>query len=254
MKLTNKAGLPQPVFEALTNREYSKGDADISVTGLIDSPRVRVLKARHDHEIEVEAEMGLAAFMGTCLHKGIESGTRSGTSERRLTIEVEGWKVSGGTDHFDSGVITDYKSTNVFKAVYAKSGRVKSFEEQLNVYAEIHRQNGFLVSGLKIWMWFLDWRRNEFKEASRKNKLWVPNVRSGYPDHKWITYELPLWSSDIAKEFILKRVRLHQEAEKELPLCSTEDIWGGTRCGSYCEVAKHCLQYQNSIKTGLMQD
>ena len=36
MKITNKFSLPQPFVDFIKNDKYSRGDADISVTSLID--------------------------------------------------------------------------------------------------------------------------------------------------------------------------------------------------------------------------
>ena len=46
MKVTNRLGLPQPIVEVLSRDNYSKGDADFSVTELIDSQRQKALTNR----------------------------------------------------------------------------------------------------------------------------------------------------------------------------------------------------------------
>lgn len=252
MKYTNHAGLPENIFLAISNPDYSRGGADISVTELIDSPRVRALKKKHGHEAEAEAEKSLAAFMGTCFHKGVERASRHGIVERRLSIMVDGWIISGGMDHYCDGVLTDYKTTNVFKASYSKKGKIESFEKQLNVYAHILRENGEEVKELKIWAWFLDWRNNEVKEATKKDKIWIPNKKTGYPSHKWLWFNVEMWEAPIAKEYVEARVEAHKLSAHILPQCLPEDIWGGRRCQDYCEVAPFCEQYQNSKKTGLI--
>ena len=55
MKITNKFGMPQPFVDFAINDKYSKGKADISVTSLIDSPRVRTMKDHYNDLIEVDA-------------------------------------------------------------------------------------------------------------------------------------------------------------------------------------------------------
>ena len=42
MPISNKFNLPPVVVNALTVDNYSRGDSDISVTSLIDSPRVGI--------------------------------------------------------------------------------------------------------------------------------------------------------------------------------------------------------------------
>ncbi len=254
-KITNFGGLPQAIYDLIRNDDYSREGADISVTQLIDSPRVRVLSALHDHEIEIEASTRLALTLGKAFHSAVEKGTVEGVAERRLFIEVNGWKLSGGMDHYHDGVISDYKTANVWKAVYAKNGQVPEWENQLNVYAHILRENGHPVTGLKIFSLFKDWNRRGFNEAYKKGKLWVPWKSSGYPDKDWAYISVPLWSAERAKEYVLNRVKLHQAAEKELPLCTADEIWNGTRCSTYCPVGMNgfCEQYNKAKQTGLSQ-
>ena len=254
MRLTNNAGLPLPVFEALSNKEYSRGDADISVTSLIDSPRVRILNRAHSDSIELEAEGLLASFLGTCFHKGIETGTKTGTPERRLDVVVAGWKISGGMDHYHEGVLTDYKTATVFKvgANGCPDGIVEDYENQLNVYAHILRVNGYPVTGLKIFILFKDWNKRSFGEAFKKGKIFKPYGQGGYPDKTWVYYDIDLWKPEWAEAYVNRRVLLHQEAEKTLPLCTSKEIWGGTRCKSYCGAAPFCDQFKQQSTTGVM--
>ncbi len=255
MKITNNSNLPQSVFEALSRNEYSREGADISVTELIDSPRVRVLKKLHDDKIEMEAESLLASFLGTCFHKGIESGTKTGTAERRLSIKVNGWTLSGGMDHWDQGVLTDYKTATTWKTkLDCADGRIEEWENQLNVYAQILRENGVAVTKLMLFCLFKDWNRGGLSQAVKSNKIFVPYHQGGYPDKAWVYFEIPLWDESSAKRYIQTRVELHQEAEKTLPLCTNKEIWRGSRCKSYCAAAPFCDQFKESSKTGLINE
>lgn len=256
MKVTNGAGLPTSVFEAISRkeREYSKDGANISVTELIDSPRVRVLKKQHDQETEIEAEALLASFLGTCFHKGIESGTKTGTSERRLSIEVGGWKISGGMDHYHDGVLTDYKTATTWKTrLDCSGGRIEEWENQLNVYAHILRAHGFPVSKLMLFALFKDWNKASFGAEARKGRVFIPYKSGGYPEKTWVHFEVKLWPENVAEAYVAARVKAHQNAEKSLPLCTSKEIWKGNRCRNYCVVSKFCTQHMNQSKTGLIQ-
>ena len=55
MKITNKFGMPQPFVDFAINDKYSKGKADISVTSLIDSPKIKIMKEKYNDQIEVDA-------------------------------------------------------------------------------------------------------------------------------------------------------------------------------------------------------
>lgn len=254
MKINNSTGLPQAVFEALSNREYSREGADISVTELIDSPRVRALKRTHDSEIEIEADTLLASFLGTCFHKGIEGGTKTGVTERRLEIEVGGWKMSGGMDHYHAGTLTDYKTATTWKTMLdCADGNVEEWENQLNVYAHILRANGHEVKKLMLFVLFKDWNRGSFRQNATKNKIFAPYNRGGYPENNWLHFEINLWPALEAEAYVARRVKMHQDAEKKLPLCTKKEIWNGNRCKSYCPVAQFCTQFQEQNKTGLLK-
>ena len=43
MKITNKQNLPESLVRAVSYSDYDRGDADISVTGLLNPPRIAVL-------------------------------------------------------------------------------------------------------------------------------------------------------------------------------------------------------------------
>lgn len=255
VKITNKSGLPQAVFEALERKEYSREGADISVTELIDSPRIRVLKRKHDAEVELEAESLLASFLGTCFHKGIESGTKTGTTERRLEIKVRGWKLSGGMDHYHDGVLTDYKTATTWKTMLdCKDGRIEEWENQLNVYAHILRANGHPVNKIMLFALFKDWNRGSLRQNATKGNIFSPYVQGGYPENSWLYFELNLWSPDKAEAYVIERVKMHQDAEKKLPLCTSKEIWKNAgRCKSYCAVSKFCTQFEEQSKTGLIK-
>ncbi len=253
MKIINN-GLPEPVYEWIlaSQGEYSKGTADISVTELINPPRPRILKKKHDQDIVVYASTLINVCLGQAVHKGIEEATKTGTAERRLSVNVLGWEISGGMDNYHDGVLVDYKTCNKWKTVLCNDGVVDEFEKQLNIYAEILRSNDIPVTELKIFAIFKDWNRAEFKTYNQKGKIFEANVKSGYPEKEWLYFPLRLWSEEEAKFYLNERVKIHQEAEKKLPFCQPHEIWGGRRCMDYCEVNNFCEQYQESRKTGLI--
>ena len=72
MKVTNVHKLPTPIYKALTHSDYSKGHSNRSVTELIDSPRVRILRRQHKDEITEDASEMLWSVLGTSVHKMFE--------------------------------------------------------------------------------------------------------------------------------------------------------------------------------------
>ena len=224
--------MPQPFVDFAINDKYSKGKADISVTTLIDSPRVRIMKENFDDKIEVDAVDMVWALFGTAVHSVLESSNtypRVGhpsdkiINEERLFSELDGWLLSGAIDRQESKgnsiTIIDYKVTSVWSVIYGKP----EWEKQLNCYAYLcDDKNAFKktnVTNLKICAILRDWNR---REAER---------RSDYPQAPIVFVDVPLWSYDERMSYLKERIKLHQEAQiafdvtGNLPLCSNEERW-----------------------------
>jgi len=225
MKITNKFGMPQPFVDFAINDKYSKGKADISVTTLIDSPKIRLMKEKHDHEIEVDAVDMVWALFGTAVHSVLENSKQSENiiTEERLYSTISGWVLSGAVDRQeikdDQITIVDYKVTSVWSVIYGKP----EWENQLNCYAYlVNDKNAFNksnVTNLKICAILRDWNR---REAERK---------PDYPQAPIVFVDIPLWDHEKASKYIIDRMALHQEAQiladvhGDLGLCSNEEMW-----------------------------
>lgn len=221
MELTNKYGLPQPVVKALTRETYSRGKSNRSITQLIDSPRVRILRKEHDSQISEDVSEKLWAVLGNAVHRMFEdSADESHTTEERLFIDIEGWTISGAIDLQKAGdngvVVMDYKTTSVWSVIYGKV----EWEYQLNCYAAlVRRAKGEKVSGLKIIAIMRDWssREAEFKPD--------------YPKAPIVEIDVPLWFEEEQDAYLEGRVKIHQQAEfdrltgTELPECSDTERW-----------------------------
>ena len=227
MKITNKNKLPQALVNAVANDSYSKGNADRSVTGLLSPPRQSALAGLHEADLSEDVSDRIWSLYGTIAHGILERAGEKSLSEiteERLFTEVGGWTISGQTasltvtDDQESWIISDYKFVTSYRFQRDKMlhGDVKvpdDYEKQLNLYAYLLESNGFPVAGLKIVALYRDWSKLEAKR------------NSNYPPEAVETHSVPLWSQDKAKAFIEDRVRLHQEAENELPECSDDDRW-----------------------------
>ena len=118
--------LPEPVFLSLTHSDYTKGESNRSVTQLIDSPRVRILRKEHEEQIMEDAADMVWSVLGTAVHKMFEQHDADGhISEERLYSEVDNWIISGAIDiqrAEDDGSVTvlDYKCTSVWSVIYGK--------------------------------------------------------------------------------------------------------------------------------------
>ena len=221
MNITNHLDLPETVFRALTHSDYSRGNSNRSVTQLIDSPRVRILKKEHEDEITEDASDMVWSVLGTAVHKVFEQERIDGhVLEERLYAEVDNWTISGAIDVQRKNAagtdveILDYKCTSVWSVIHGKV----EWENQLNFYAWLVEQSGKHISGLKIVAILRDYSRGKRFEKN-------------YPEAPIVMIDIPLWSPEERDAYVRERVRLHQAAEfdrltgEELPICTDAERW-----------------------------
>jgi hypothetical protein len=284
MKITNKFDLPSSVLNALHRPTYSKGNAHISCTELLNSPRIVQLKRKHWDEIEQDASEMVWQLFGSAIHQILEHGKgENHIIEERLFAEFSGWVLSGAIDLQtvtpDGIEISDYKTTSAWAVMNEKA----DWTYQLNVYAHlVERVKKITVTGLSIVAIIRDWSAREAKKET-------------YPQAPIVTIPIQLWSPEERESFIQGRLTAHSsamfEAETDgaLPECTPDEMWekpstwaikkeGGvraksvhstkeeaelnltkgffiehrpgerTRCKSYCQVANFCSQYQTYLK------
>lgn len=224
--LTNKHGLPQTLVNLARRDTYTRGSAKISVTELIGSPRIRIMRGRHRDEIVSDVSEQLWSLVGRALHSVVEMGADDDhLPEERLFAEVNGWKISGGIDLQRTGVdedgtatviLSDYKFTSAWAVMNPKL----DWERQLNCYAWlVEKVKGWRVEGLAINAIVRDWSRHE---AAR---------RQDYPKAAMAVLPQRLWSMEEREAYVRERVLVHQDAERRdawdeaLPECSDEERW-----------------------------
>lgn len=215
MKYTNEAGLPDAIVQAVMNDDYDAGrKSDISCTALIGQPRIRQLSKANSGTLTEDVSDRIYALMGQAIHSILERAEPSAIVEKRLYMEVGGWVLSGQFDrlHVDTGTLADYKIASVWEYIYGlKPERVA----QLNVLAELCEQNGYSIERLQVVMIFRDWKKSEAKYKSAED----------YPQKQVAVIDVPLWSKDERVAYIKERVRIHQEAETNLPECTADERW-----------------------------
>lgn len=286
MKLTNKHNLPQTFVNVIKRPTYSKGKANLSITELIDSPRVVNLKHRHWEDIEVDASEMVWSLFGSAVHGILEHGKDSNhIVEERLHVLFDGWHMSGAIDlqevDEDGGIhIKDYKVTGAWSVRNEK----QAWHDQLNCYAWlVAKAKQRQVKSLQIVAIIRDWSS---REAS---------IKDDYPQAPIVTIDIPVWTEEAQEAFVSERLNQHSAAYFEsdsggiLPECTSEDMWekpevfavkkdGGvrakslhktreeaeaalpakgyiiehrpgerTRCKSFCQVAGFCDQYQSYL-------
>jgi len=215
LKLTNYKGLPEPIVEAILHDSYSAGDADISVTSLINSPRVVALTKRYADEIEQDASDMIWLLLGKSIHEILHQANISGIVEQRLYMDVDGWRLSGQFDRLeyikDQGLLLDFKITSTYTV--RNHSRIEDYSAQLNVYKRLLEINGYKIDHLEIVAILRDWRMSE--RATVEN----------YPEHQVAMIPIEVWPAEKADAYIRERISLHKAAKVALPFCTDEDRW-----------------------------
>lgn len=212
MRITNTHNLPLPIVSAVSMglREPQKGQ--ISVTELIDSPKIRALKIVHFHELEEDASDRIWALLGTATHSILErADTSNHLSEEKLVTEIDGYKVTGTPDLLGAdGTLHDYKVVSVYSFLL---GEKESWVNQLNAYAFLYRFHGFEVKKLQIVAILRDWMRSKANEPD-------------YPSCPVLVKDVKIWSPAIAEAYINERLTLHRLADEGvITPCTSEERW-----------------------------
>lgn len=222
MKITNKYNLPQTFVNVLRRPTYSKGKANLSVTQLINSPKIVSLTQKFYDELEEDVADMVWSIFGSAVHGILEHGKDPHhVIEERVHAEVDGWKISGAVDlqiiHDDGTVsIRDYKTTSAWAVMNEKI----EWEQQLNIYAFlIERVKKMPVKDLGIVAIIRDWSR---REAAK---------REGYPEAPIKELPITLWPFEEREAFVLHRIAKHSacefalEAGEPLPPCTPQEMW-----------------------------
>lgn len=287
MKLTNKFCLPETIINVIKRPTYSKGRANMSVTELLNSPRIVQLKRKHWDSLEEDASDMVWSIFGTAIHGVLEHGKGDNhIVEERIHASVDGMNISGAIDlqelEEDGIVLSDYKTTSAWAVMNEK----QDWHNQLNCYAFlVEHAKRIPVIKLQIIAIVRDW--------SRRDAV----TKEGYPQAPIVVIDIPLWPFAQREAYVLDRIKLHGEAlfemetDGEMPDCTDEEMWakpesfavkkeGGvraksvhktlveaeiampskghliehrpgarTRCESFCQVSGFCKQHQKYLST-----
>jgi len=221
MKLTNKFNIPQTFINVLQRPTYSKGKANLSVTQLINSPKIVALSKKFEDELEQDVSEMVWSLFGSAVHQVLEHGRdENHVVEERLHSEMDGYKISGAIDLQivgDLGIqIRDYKTVSVWAVMNDKI----EWEQQLNIYAWlVEKVKGEPVADLGIVAIIRDWSRRD------------AGVKEGYPEAPIKEIPIKLWTFEEREAFVSARVHAHAEAEfalesdGDVPSCTPEEMW-----------------------------
>ena len=247
---TNKHNLPEVFVNAITNDNHVV-NGDISVTQLIDAPQIRQLKRLTNYELDVTDMIGM--MLGTAMHEHLERLSFSSnyrarilkeasgilrsnqpkvsdwldkyieesfetdkrhTLEMNLTMEINGWTLSGTFDIYDKlkKELDDWKVTSASMVMFPEF--IQSRKTQLNIYKVMAEHNGLEVDSAKIRSVIKDW--SKMKILSNKD----------YPKIPYDELDVPLLEEEVVMKYLRKRVDLHQRAEngESIP-CTPKDRW-----------------------------
>jgi hypothetical protein len=213
MNLTNKLGLPRSLENAVRNDKYDRGNAHISVTGLIGPARKRYLEQLHAEEITEDVAERIWALMGQIAHGILERADDQAWCEERLFIERFGWRISGQFDRYlleEDGRLQDYKLTSTYAI---RDGVKPEWEAQENIYALMLREHGYHVSKLEIVAILRDWQKAKAKHTE------------DYPQVPALVIPVPIWNPSITEDYIQIRLNLHSKAHRNLPECTADERW-----------------------------
>lgn len=214
-----------PIVDAMQAHieQYDSGDADYSVTEILDPPRIVHLNKRHYHKVPFEIDRNLASYMGTAIHDYTEKMLRKKhpelyVLEERLSKTVLGRKISGAYDilYLPNENMYDIKTSKPQNLIFNDR---KKWTEQQNIYRLLLKENkGIKVKKLNIIFWSWIWEKYKMMQ----NKA--------YPRARIIEIKLPVWSYKRTAEFLKERVQLMIDHENirdaQLPYCTEYDYWG----------------------------
>lgn len=208
-------------MNVLDRPTYSKGKAHLSVTQLLNSPKIVALTKKFEDEIEQDASDMVWSIFGSAVHNVLEHGKdENHIVEQRIHKEYEGWSISGAIDlqvvNPDGIDVKDYKTTTVWAVMNEKF----EWEVQLNIYAGLVEDvKRIPVTSVGIVAIIRDWNRRESA------------TREGYPEAPIKELPIRLWSKEERDAFIANRIALHSacefalETDGELPDCTPEEMW-----------------------------
>ena len=225
MKYTNKYNIPNEIIRSITNDGYDSGGADLSATGLLQPPQIRILKREHDSEVTTDVSDRIWILLGTSVHNILERANMDNTdvlTEQRMFAQIDGYKISGQTDSIsiEDKIVKDYKVTSVWSVLSALKNGKSDWEAQLNIYAYLYRLNHKTdVSALNIIAIMRDWSKN----GRLRNK--------DYPKCAVEVIQIPLWTEEEQLDFIKERIKIHKTADLifdldgTTPECTEKERW-----------------------------
>jgi len=207
-RMTNKLNYPEAVYNAAKASLHRPEDGIYGITSLIGPPAIYFYRRERWDELEFDVDDFLWSLFGIAWHSFLTTHAGGAqVAEESLMVKVNDVIIRGQLDvrNFD-GRVEDYKVTSGWSFVFAKP----EWEQQLNAYAQLCTSMGYKVTELVIHAFLRDWSE---LNAMRYNK---------YPKRKFHTVNVPLWSEEKRKQFILDRIQDHKNGPRP---CTPDERW-----------------------------
>lgn len=222
MKITNKLGLPKPIYNAVAS-DYEYKEKQFSATAILQGLKSLILQKRHNNEIEVDVADMANLIFGLALHKVLEDSKEDDNEIKEAYLKQElpnGYKISGRFDIYnaDEKAVKDYKTCSVYKL---KFNNFDDWKKQLHIYAWLVKNLGFEVKNSEIVYFIKDWSARDYKLAKLKNEYY-PEKQIGI---KKFTFNDEDYKA--IETYIVNRFNQIEEYEKlsddEIPVCTDEE-------------------------------
>lgn len=199
--------------------DYERGDADYTATELIRPVRINAYLRAHRDEIVEDVSDRVWAFAGQVKHSILRriaelDPDRYIVEERYTAVSPDGFKVSAQLDLLDKETKTlyDWKETSVWKFML---GDTREWEEQANINLLALRLNGVEVMHVKNVALLKDWKKRKARFTRQ----------GGYPQCAIHVVDLPMWTMDQAKDFIVAKIERLKHQMDNPPVCTKEERW-----------------------------
>jgi len=219
MKITNKLGLHKTVFNAVKNwgKRTSEPDPDYwRVTELIRPVQQVLLERRHHDKLETEAMDLLSAWLGSAAHELLsKQEVKNALQEETISAELEGFKIVGKPDHYEDGVLLDFKVTRVWSVIFGS--RNEEWTQQLNIYRYMLKSMGFPVNRLEVICIFTDWSATKAM------------AEADYPNNRGAVVPIIILADSDVERWLVRKLRTLAACRKlpdaELPECTSAEMW-----------------------------
>lgn len=262
--LTNKYNLPDTIVKACANDTHRVAGS-VSVTQLIDGPRIRILKKLHDYETDVVDNLYM--LMGTALHHILEKANVSDERKRAFiltqeTIWREAEKIAAQAPEkadqlrraagYIKALIPIFFPEAESRYIYEKTMVMDFGDISLYGTFDLYDKSTGILYDYKfcsVYSWIFPEARDKWKQQTNvyatmleQEGFQVNGIRviaffrdwtdagllrnKDYPEKQVMEIPIELRTKEERLAFINKRVKIHLEAENgNIADCTGKDRW-----------------------------